>query len=177
MSSITIAYDATHDNIGRLPENAQAVGYWTGGPGVLWTAADRAAHPGAVQVCQDAGATYAAADVLDVERGAATTADVGPWAHAALESRRAAARAGQRSPLIYANASMITPVANALVAARLDDGSVGLFVANWSLTRAQAVADVLAASGPFPIRGIQFSDDGPYDVDVFETAWLSARSV
>jgi hypothetical protein len=174
--SITIAYDATHANAGSLPRGAQTAGYVTGSADVLWTAADWAAHPDAVRIDQSPFDTELdeTADVLDYERGAATLSDLVPWAEAAVRNWHSKARPGQRSPLVYCDGSSVTPVANALTAGKVS--GVGLFIAKWSDTLTQALAEVVAASGPFPVCGIQFADPGPYDIDVFSSSWLAARA-
>lgn len=173
--SITIAYDCIHANIGRAPAGLLA-GYTTGSGGVPWTAADWKAHPGAVRIDQDPAASDDTADVLDVEAGAATLADVPGWSKRALAAYRAGKRPGQRSPLIYCSQVNVTPVANVLTGAGMTDGSIGLFIANWNLSQLEAVAEVLAASGPFPVHGLQFRNAGDFDIDVFSAAWLDARS-
>lgn len=172
--SIVLAYDSTHVNLGRVPPGIQLCGYTTGSNGIAWTKADWAAHPSAVRICQDAGATDRTADVLDVERGAATVSDVPGWARDALASRRAGRRPGQRWPLIYTMASNVTPVANALTAAKLTGGQVGLFVADWNDDFVGDVTRVSHASGPFPVHGWQVSDAGLFDVDVFSADWLKS---
>jgi hypothetical protein len=170
--SIVIARDATHSNIGHLPPG-QSAGYTTGSGGIAWTAADWAAHPGAVRIDQDAAASDGTADVLDVEGGAATYADCAGWVTRAYASYAAAKRPGQRKPAIYASASSITSVVNALVHGGRKSGA-GLWVANWNLNEAAAAALVAAAFGPFPVIGIQFTDAaGFYDTDVFSAAWLA----
>lgn len=173
--SIQIAFDCIRANIGSAPAGLLA-GYTTGSPDIRWTAADWAAHPGAVRIDQDAAASDGTADVLDVEAGAATVAEVPGWSKRALASYHAGTRPGQRRPLIYMSQVNVTPVANVLTAAAMADGSVGLFIADWDLTQAQAVAEVLAASGPFPVSGLQFKNAGLFDIDVFSSAWLNARS-
>jgi hypothetical protein len=173
--SILIAYDCTRANIGRAPAGLLA-GYTTGSSDIRWTAADWAAHPGAVRIDQDPAASDGTADVLDVEQYAATLADVPGWSKQALASYRSGKRPGQRSPVIYCSQASVTPVANVLTGAGLADGSVGLFIANWNLSQVQAVAQVLAAGGPFPVHGLQFRNAGSFDVDVFSFEWLNARS-
>lgn len=173
--SIQIAYDCIRANIGRAPAGLLA-GYTTGSSDIRWTAADWKAHPDAVRIDQDPAASDDTADVLDVEAGAATLADVPGWSRRALASYRSGKRPGQRSPLIYMSQVNVTPVANVLTGAGLADGSVGLFIANWNLSQAQAVAEVLAAGGPFPVHGLQFRNAGYFDIDVFSSAWLNARS-
>jgi hypothetical protein len=49
-------------------------------------------------------------------------------------------------------------------------------VANWNLSDAAAVAEVLAAAGPFPVIGVQWRNAGLYDASVFSSAWLAAVS-
>ncbi len=180
MTGYVIGYDAIRTNIPSLPKGAQVyAGYATGSGGVPWTEADFTAHATALGPClridQDPAASNATADYLDVESGAATIADAPGWAKRALEAHAAATRPGQRPPAIYMSASNVTPVVNALIAGGVHSG-VGLIIANWSITEAQAVSEVLAASGPFPVAGIQFSDPGLFDVNVYGKAWLASMS-
>ena len=173
--AITVAYDAIHANVSHLPAGQQAAGYTTGSPDIRWTAADWAAHPHAVRIDQDAAASDLTADVLDVERGAATNSETAHWYQMASRSYTAGTRPGQRLPTIYTSASNVTPLVNALKAAGVTSGP-RLWVANWNLSDAQAAADVAAASGPFPVIGVQFHNAQFYDVSVFSTAWLRAVS-
>jgi len=167
--SVVIGHDAIHANVSHLPPG-QTAGYTTGSADIRWTAADWHAHPKGVRICQDSGSDHDA-DVLDVERGAAANADACRWYPAAKAAFKAAARPGQRHPAVYTSASNVTPLVNALIAARITAG-VGLWVANWDLGNAQAVAEVQNAAGPFPIVGVQY-DNGPfYDTNVFSTGWL-----
>ena len=175
-----VGYDATRGNIPLLPRGAQMyAGYSTGLGDVPWTGADFAAHATILGPClridQDPAASDATADILDVERGAATVADSPGWARRAQADFNVAVRPGQRSPAVYMNAATVTAVVNALVAGGVTSG-VGLVVANWSITEGQAVVDVLGAAGPFPVVGVQFADAGPYDVDVFSRAWLERQA-
>lgn len=167
---IVPATDGIHDNISHLPPG-QVCGYTTGSPAIRWTNADFNAHPGAVRIDQDFG-SKPSSDVLDVERGAATPADAPAWAKQAMADFDSAARPGQRRPAIYMSASNVTTVVNALIAGGIKSG-VGLFVANWSLTESQAIAEVVAAAGPFPIIGVQYSNGTYYDFDVFDGGWLA----
>lgn len=175
--TVTVAYDVTHDNLPSAPKGAQLAGYLTGSGGIAWTPDDWAAHPGAVRIDQDASATQPTADVLDVEAGAvpAGSPRVADWARLALADYASAAHPGQRRPAIYCSASNVTANANALEAGGVKSG-IGLWVANWNLTDPQAVSEVNAASGPYPIIGIQYKNDGPFDIDVFSTAWLAEVS-
>jgi hypothetical protein len=171
---IILAHDAIHVNVPHLPAG-QAAGYTTGTPDIRWTAQDWAAHHGAVRICQDSGASDTTADVLDVERGAAANGECGHWYKTAIVAFSGGTRPGQRHPAIYTSASNVTPVVNALKAAGVSSGPA-LWIANWNLSDAQASADVLAASGPYPVIGIQFSSGQFYDTDVFSSAWLNHTS-
>ena len=169
--TIVTVYDCTHANLAAAPKGAQLAGYSTGSGGIAWTAADWAAHPGAVRIDQDPAASDHTADVLDVERGAAVLSDVAPWARAAHDSRSQGVRPGQRWPAIYASQANITPIANELKAAGIMSG-VFLWMADWNLSQQQAGADLLGAGGPWPVVGVQFHDAGAYDVSLFSAAWL-----
>jgi hypothetical protein len=162
--------DATHENIGHLPAGL-AAGYTTGTDNIRWTEADWIAHPSALRFCQDAEATDNTADILDVERFAATPAVAADWSKAATASFEEVKRPGQRRPAIYMSGSNVTAVVNALLAGQVRSG-VGLIVANWNLTDAQAVDEITTAAGPFPIEGIQFRNMGLYDADVFNAEWV-----
>jgi hypothetical protein len=171
-----IGYDAIRVNIASLPPDAPAyAGYATGAGIVPWTQAQFDAHATSLGPClrvdQDPAASDPTADYLDVENGAATPADGPGWVKRAAAARAAVRRRGQRPPAIYMNASTVTSVVNALIDGGVKSGA-GLIIADWSLTEAQALADVLAAAGPFPVVGIQCADSGPYDVNIFSRAWL-----
>lgn len=172
---VILGYDAIHSNISSLP-NAQAAGYVTGSGGVEWSAADWAAHPGAVRIDQSPVNTSSdeTADVLDFESGAATTADLVPWCKAALASYKNKVRPGQRSPAVYCSASQVSTVVNALTAAKVS--GIGLWVAHYGVGLAVAESAVAGGSGPYPIIGFQYDDTGgggAYDQDVFSIPWLN----
>jgi hypothetical protein len=173
IATVTVC-DAIRANIGHLPKG-QAAGYSTGSGVVPWGPAEWKAHPGAVRICQDPHATDETADVLDVEFHAATASVAARWAEAAAANVAAGTRHGQRHPAIYMSLSAVTPVVNALVHGGISEG-VGLWVANWNLTEAEAAALVQHAGGPFPIVGVQYRNAGTYDVSVFSRPWLDATS-
>jgi len=172
--AVVIGHDCIHANVSHLPRG-QSAGYTTGTPDIKWTPADWAAHPKGVRICQDAGSDHTA-DVLDVERGAATNADAGRWAPAAIAAFGAGSRPGQRRPAVYTSASNVTPLVNALIADGVKAG-IGLWVADWNLSDPQATADVENAAGPFPIVGVQFHSGQFYDTNIFSAGWLAAVSV
>lgn len=182
--SITTGYDCIRTNIGSLPKGAAMVaGYSTGDGDVPWGAADWAAHPHALRICQDHALSDHTADYGDIEQFAGVNSAAPGFYTAALAAYKAGTRPGQRWPGFYTSASNVTPLANTLVAAGIHSGP-RLIIANWNLSDAQARADLaaamalLAAGGPdpFPIVGYQFADPGPYDIDVWSTAWLDAVS-
>ena len=171
--SVVVGHDSIHANIGHLP-SGQSAGYTTGSADIRWTNSDWNAHPGAVRICQDSGTDHTA-DCLDVEQGAATNTQAAAWFKAAEKAYAAADRPGQRSPAIYTSASNVTPLVNDLIGAHITSGCA-LWVANWNLTDAQAVADVENGAGPFPIIGIQYHSGATYDTDVFSGTWLATVS-
>ena len=180
MSGFAVCYDAIRVSIPSLPQGAQVyAGYSTGSGDIPWAEEDFQQHATALGPClridQDPAASDPTADILDVEAGAATISDCPWWAKRALADFRTARRPGQRTPAIYMSASNVSAVVNSLISGGVTSGA-GLHVANWSLTEAQAVSDVLAAAGPFPVVGIQFTDDGPFDTSVFSVAWLADQS-
>lgn len=168
---MTVVYgaDATGSNYSHLPKGLLYAGYTTGWGGIAWNEVQFAAHPDAIRVCQAAGATDTTADILDVEAGAATFLDCAPWAQAALANFRKGTRPGQRSPAIYCSQSNVTNVANALTAGNVT--GIGLWIANWSLTREQATTELAKSGGPFPVIGYQYEDAGFYDLDVWLASW------
>jgi hypothetical protein len=169
--------DVTGANFSSLPEGTGiTAGYVTGSGGVPWSAEQFAAHPDAIRIDQSPANTVMdeTADVLDVEAGAATLADIAPWVLAARSAWAAASRPGQRHPAVYASRSSLTAVCNALAAARVT--GVGLWVADWTGDRAAAAAMLEASSGPYPVIGVQYADRGLYDADVFLESWVNARS-
>jgi hypothetical protein len=175
MTTATVqGYDAIGDNVSHLPKGQQVAGYMTGSGFVPWSAAQWAAHPGAVRIDQAPVNTPAneTADVLDVENGAATLADIVPWAKAALANFRNGVRPGQRSPAIYASRSLITEVVNALIAGGITAG-IGLAIADFSGGEAKATAEVANSVGPFPVVWRQFSSGQFYDYGVFSVPWLA----
>lgn len=171
--SIVIVDDATHANVGALPNGVLAALYTTGSANIKATPTDFANHPKAIHVCQDNGSDVTA-DILDSEVGAASPQDVANWipkARAAFNSNK---RPGQRWPGCYASLNNLPPIANALVAAKLTD--VPLWVAQWGLATVTAIADIVNASGPYPIVGMQIKNLNAYDFSLFSSTWLDRVS-
>lgn len=184
MSIATIAgYDATGANVTHLP-SGQHAGYVTGSGSVPWSAAQLGADPGVIRIDQSPVNTALdeLADVLDVENGAATIADVVPWCRAALANFHAGARPGQRSPAVYCSRKgtfSVTNVVNALTAAKVT--GIGLWIADWNNDLAQATREVSDSvpglANPYPVIGRQWQNAGTFDRNVFSVPWLTARSV
>lgn len=172
-------YDCKGSNLSKFPtpRDALLAAYVTGAGDVPWNENQLAAHPDAARIDQSPVNTPAdmLADVLDVERGAATLADIPGWVHGARTAYDLATRPGQRRPAIYCARSTVTPVANTLVAAGIPD-NVRLWVAE-QMSAAEATALLEKAGGPYPIIGIQYEFNELYDVSLVSAEWLNTRSV
>jgi peptidoglycan hydrolase-like protein with peptidoglycan-binding domain len=169
----TLAYDCCSVNLGFAPA-AQRAGYATGSEGIQWTAVQFANNPGVVVIDQDPSATDHTADVLDVESGAATIADIPGWVRDALAAYEAGARPGQRKPAIYVSQANLTAAANILVANKL---VAYLWLADPDLTIAEAEAKLAPnQTGTMPMIGVQYAWGTRYDTDVFESSWLALQS-
>lgn len=172
--SITPGFDVTGANLGKQPAG-QLAGYDTGSAGIAWSAAQFEANPGTVHIDQDVQASDYTADVLDVERGAATVADVPRWFTRALANYRGGVRPGQRYPAVYISKSRVTDLANALTVAG-HTITPHLWVADWNGQEAADIAAINTASGPWPIVAFQFESMLDFDLDVFSTSWLQTVS-
>jgi hypothetical protein len=173
MDLITV-YDCPGANLPLpgAPPGVKMAGYTTGYHPVPWTPAQFAQHPDAIRIDQAPVNTplNEVADVLDVEPGAATMADIADWVHAAQSDYEHNVRPGQRTPLLYVNQSELTDACNALVAAGITSG-VGLWLAA-EMDAGHAANLVTTASGPYPIRGVQFAFMDGFDVSVFSKDWF-----
>jgi len=171
MTDVVQGWDATGANLDSAPPG-QGATYTTGSGGVAATAAQLAARPGIVRICQDAGATDTTADVLDVESGAATIADVATWLPAARASFNAGTRPSQREPAIYVDQSNLTALADTYPA----DSPlcpIPIWVARWGRTPAEAAADIANPSGPYPLIAEQFANGALWDSDAWSADWLA----
>lgn len=169
----SLAYDCISTNLGFTPV-AQRAGYATGSADIKWTAVQFANNPGVIVIDQDPGATDHTADVLDVESGAATVAEIPAWVRDALASYAANARPGQRMPLIYVSRSNLDAACKAITDNKFI--GVGIWLADPDLTIAQAEALLGTMHNGVTIMGVQFQWDTRYDTDVFESSWLSKQS-
>lgn len=171
--SISFVLDATHQNIGSIPAGTIAALYTTGTPDIRATPADLARNPNAIRICQDHGSDDTA-DILDMENGAATPQNVVDWLPKARHSFNTNKRHGQRWPGVYLSRSRVTEQANALVKANLSN--VPLWIADWGEAQITAIGELVAATGPFPIVGLQIRNQVVNDFSVFSDAWLNKRS-
>ena len=171
MVAITPVTDATSSNFSALQFGMKVAGYTTGTPDIRWTAEQFAQFPDAIRIDQDARASDPTADILDVEAGAATIAECAPWVKAARQNWLSAKRPGQREPGIYCSKSMVTAVANALVAGGVD--RCPLWVASWGIGTSGATKLLLDSGGPYPIVGVQFQNFARFDESLFLDSWLS----
>lgn len=167
-------YDATSANLAKLPFPAgvKMAGYATGSGGVPWTDAQWRQHPDAIRIDQSPVNTPAdeLCDVLDVEHDGATLADIPQWVHAAWGNYHTNRRPGQRTPTIYMSRSLMTPVANTLVAAGITSG-VNLWLAA-PMDMPAAAQLVTSAGGPYPIIGVQHKFLPDHDESVFNAGWF-----
>jgi len=124
----------------NIPVGTRKVaGYVTGTADIRWTRGNwnrfNPRHTGLVRIDQSAGGRDPlGSDVLDVEKGAATPGQVTHW----VRTRHAA---GKRFSDVYANRSTFRAVAADLNAAgpqAMFHRQVRLWLADWSLSRAQA---------------------------------------
>jgi hypothetical protein len=175
--SITFVYDATHANINAIPKGALAALYTTEtknangtSPGIKASLQDFINHPNAIHICQDHGSDTMA-DMLDSELGAADPGDCPVWVEKARANYNSHARPGQRWPGIYTALNTLTAIANELVAAKLTN--VPLWIAHWGVSDATATSDILNASGPFPIVGMQIQNLGLDDFSLFSSTYLA----
>jgi hypothetical protein len=132
--------DSIHATCHNIPTGTRKVaGYATGTADIRWRRADwdrfNRRHTGLVRIDQSfGGRDPLGSDVLDVETGAATPGQVAHW----VRTRHAA---GKRFSDVYTNRSTFPAIAAALNAAGPQatfHRHVRLWLADWSLSRAQA---------------------------------------
>jgi hypothetical protein len=149
-AAVITMIDAIHGCVSSIPARAPKVaGYVTGSGDVQWTAQDwaRFATTAKVRINQMPGTDPLLGDVLDVEDGA--------WTN---EEAAQACKERQQHRLeinLYTSQGNVTPLLNACVAAGVTAGN--LWVANYSLSEAEATAMVVHRSGPWPIQAVQWA--------------------
>jgi hypothetical protein len=168
-------FDATHANIGHLPRG-QAAGYITGSAGIQWTDEDWHNHPGAVRIDQSPVITAAdvRCDMVDLEKGAVTLAELAEVVRDAQGAYKAGLRPGQRWPGVYCSRAMVTDAVNALIKGGVKSCPLG--IADWNNDKAKATLEVVMAAGNFPVVWRQYANDGTYDAGIFSRRWLTTVS-
>jgi hypothetical protein len=175
--TVTYAYDITSANYQKRPPTGQICLYGTGTPDIQATPAMRQANPRAIIIGQSPTVLEdATVDIIDYERGAVQLSQLPGVVRDCLDSYDHADRPGQRTPLVYASLSNIPAVAIALTTAGLKGSGVGLYVADWSYTQAQAIAQLGHEINGYPVRGWQYQSLTDYDLDVFDTEWVNTVS-
>lgn len=179
MTDLRTVYDATGANLPgiKLPPGAAMAAYVTGSGGVPWTAAQLAAHPGAVRIDQSPVNTAAdeTADLLDYENGAATKEDLAPWYRGAATNYARVARAGQRWPAVYCSYDNRTEVVNTFIAAGITQGP-RLWLAGWDAPVREIIDALDNSGGPFPVIGWQAHNYGSYDGSLVRVDWLDGTA-
>lgn len=169
--SVIDIFDATTRNVASLPPGHQVAGYTTG-TGIRWTPDQFNAHTTpfpAVRIDQDAGAADPTADVLDVERGAATVAEIPGWLTLARASFHTAMRPGQRWPAIYCSIGTLNDAIAACQKAGIHDAP---FAIAELTNRTDAVGKVSTAAGPFPRIWHQYAFGQAFDSGIVSVDWL-----
>lgn len=163
-------FDVTAANYDARPTAGQIALYVTGTSAIVATAAMLDDNPSAITINQSGGSVVA--DIYDVESGAVTLAELPGLINQARLARLTGN--GRRNPGVYCSEDNVTPVVNALTAAKLS--GVPLWIADYNYTSAQAVSELQSSSGPYPVIGYQYHDAGNYDEDVWLESWVSEVS-
>jgi hypothetical protein len=143
--------DAIGASSHNIPVNVARVGaYVTGTGDVPWSTLEKNRFTSKQlvtidQLPADPGDTNAM--VCDCEYGAATIKDAVDWCKARI--------AMKKRPTVYIQASNLTSLVNALVAANIK--SADIWLANWNLNLVQATDMVVKSGGPFPIVAVQWA--------------------
>jgi hypothetical protein len=174
---VTIPYipaqDATRINAAHIPAGTQAMGYSTGSGDVPWATATFAAHAKpypAVHIDQDAAATDATADVLDVESLAATVADIPGWIRRARANYAKRVRPSQRWPAVYCSMGTLPSAIAILTSNSLVN--VPFITTEPGNTEAYAIQRVTTATGPYPCVGCQYQYGTYVDYDILSLDWM-----
>jgi hypothetical protein len=175
--NVTYAYDITSINYEERPSFGHICLYATGTPDVEATHTMLSSNPQAIRIGQSPDESEDdTVDIIDFERGAVQLSQLAATVRNCLGSWDGAARPGQRKPLVYASLNNIPAVAEALDAGSLRGSGVGLHVAGWSYTQAQAIAQLGREINGYPVRGWQYQSLPDYDLDVFDTGWVNMVS-
>lgn len=174
MTTAVPGRDYTGANLPPSPlPGIQLASYITGSGTIPMSTVQEERHPGIVRIDQSPILTAIdeTADVLDFENGAATLSDLVPWVKAAEANFAKGTRPGQRKPAIYASASSLPGIVNAMTQGGMPEGL--LWVAHWGVGAAVAQNTVISSTGSFQIVGFQYQNTPTYDEDFFSLEWLN----
>jgi hypothetical protein len=159
-ASIRTMYDginADARNILRAWHPGDLVCWYSAGNSYIWSAADKALFPPSALVGITITASYTGpgSDILDVEAGGATPAEVADW----IRRKKAS---GYERPTIYCSLSLV-PAIRAETGAYILGHDYDLFIADWDGTTAI----------PYPLAAAkQYRNAGGYDISaVYDPAW------
>lgn len=147
---IVTMIDAIHGDVSSIPAGSQKVaGYVTGSSDIEWTAKDwaRFATTAKVRINQMPGSDPLLGDLLDVEPGAWTNQEA---AQACKERQQHGLEIN-----LYSSQDNLTPLLNACIEVGVTSGN--LWVANYSLSMAEATAMVVHRYGPWPVQAVQWA--------------------
>jgi hypothetical protein len=133
----------------NIPASAPKVaGYVTGSAGIIWTDQDWARFSGGeVHINQDPDSSPLNGNVLDVEPVA--------WTNEGAAQACKTRLAHGRGIHCYTASSNLTPLVNELLAVGIT--SCNIWLANWSLSEAEATHMVYTRSGPWPLVAVQWA--------------------
>lgn len=166
--SYDLMYDGIHDDVPSIPTNAVKVaGYVSGSNHAFWwTAGDWARFAGARHVRIDTdGSAPLASDVADCESGDMTPAGAAHWARTREDH-------GIVASTIYCSESQLPAVRSACAAAGVSPWHRFFWIANWSITEAQAAAKLTG-----DVVAVQFTSPSVrpgqrYDLSVTSPGWF-----
>jgi hypothetical protein len=153
LATVTM-FDTIHNTAGNIPASAQKLaGYVTGSPDIKWTDADwkMRPHAGHVRIDQQAGPGIPwLADAADIETFDKTTADGVGWVTVRQTKNWA-------STLYFSESRLDGDIAPAIEHAGLNTALIYLWLADWSLTEAQARALIGTKRHDMEIVAVQWA--------------------
>lgn len=153
-----LMYDAINSEAGTIRtlwKPGDLAAYYAAGNSYIWTPEERALFPASSLVSVTLTASYPGADVLDVERGGATVAEVATW----IRAKRAE---DYERPTAYCSLAAVPAIREETGVLILGE-DYDLWVADWDGS----------ASLPYPGAAVkQYADHGAYDVSVvYDPGW------
>jgi hypothetical protein len=154
-TALVTMLDATVANARNIPPSTAKVAGYITGPGVAWTSREWSLFPkaGKVRIEQDPPAAYPLhSDELDVERGAATPADVPGWVETRISH-------GIEWSTIYGSLDFLGASVDELRKAGYSHfiGHVDAHLANWNLSEQEAAALIGTQVHGLTVRAVQWA--------------------